>query len=217
MGYTWNNPVDYKDASSILELKCKKCGSLFKSNISSIIKGRKCKVCSGFKNKSTDDFKKEVFNLVGNEYSVLGEYKNNKKHIKMKHNKCGFVWSVIPTNFIYGGRRCPKCKISHGEEEIANYLDSHNIKYHREYSFDDCCYKRKLRFDFYLPELNKCIEFQGKQHYVSVEYMGGEREFKMRKIRDNIKSDYCKRNNLILIKIPYDKVSKVQDILDGLI
>ena len=38
------------------------------------------------KKKSTEEFKKEVYDLVGNEYEVLGEYIKNDKKIKIKHN-----------------------------------------------------------------------------------------------------------------------------------
>ena len=42
-------------------------------------------------------------------------------------------------------------------------------------------------FDFYLPELNTCIEFNGLQHYTPITYFGGENEFNKLKIRDEIK------------------------------
>ena len=60
------------------------------------------------KKKTTEEFKKEVFNLVGNEYTVLGEYIGTHTKILMKHNKCGFEYEVIPSSFLQG-RRCPKC------------------------------------------------------------------------------------------------------------
>lgn len=132
----------------------------------------------------------------------------------MKHNKCGHEWNVLPINFLCNGRRCPKCNESKGEKAIAEYLSNHKIKYLKEYSFDDCSYKRKLRFDFYLVDFNVCIEFQGKQHFVSVDYMGGKNDFHMRKIRDNIKRDYCKRNNIELIEIPYNQIHNIDEILN---
>lgn len=214
LNYEWLNKDKYIDASTMLELKCMICGTISKSNITSIVNGRKCKRCSGYERKTTDIYKLEVQKLVGNEYSVIGDYVDNKTHIKMRHNSCGYEWDVAPTNFVCKDRRCPKCNISKGEQKIENYLINKEIKFFREHSFDDCIYKRKLRFDFYLPDYNVCIEFQRLQHYISVDYMGGDVDFQNRQIRDNIKKEYCKSNNIYLIEIPYNKIENINDILE---
>ena len=59
--------------------------------------------------KTTREFKQEVYNLVGNEYSVLGEYITNKTKIKMRHNKCGYEYEVTPNSFLSTGNRCREC------------------------------------------------------------------------------------------------------------
>lgn len=59
--------------------------------------------------KTTEDFKKDVYELVGDEYSVLGEYINRKIKIQMRHNICGNKYEVAPSGFIFQGSRCPKC------------------------------------------------------------------------------------------------------------
>lgn len=214
LDYQWLNPDEYKNASSSLLLKCKKCDKISKANITSLINGRKCKKCSGLSKKSTEDFKKEIFNLVGNEYVVLGEYENNKSPIRMKHIVCGHEWDTLPTNFLYNEHRCPKCNKSKGEKAIANYLIDNKIKYISEYSFDDCFYKKKLRFDFFLIDYNTCIEFQGQQHYISVDYMGGKDDLEKRQKRDYIKREYCKLNNINLIEIPYFQIQNIKKFLD---
>ena len=53
-------------------------------------------------------FKKEVFNLVGDEYTVLGDYVNNKVKILMRHNVCGNEYTTRPNDF-QQGHRCPIC------------------------------------------------------------------------------------------------------------
>lgn len=60
------------------------------------------------KKKTTEEFKKEVYDKVGNEYEVLGEYINSSTHIKMKHSKCGYIYPVVPNSFLRGSR-CPQC------------------------------------------------------------------------------------------------------------
>ena len=56
----------------------------------------------------TEIFKVKVAKLVGNEYTVLGEYKNSVTPIRMRHNTCGTEWKIRPSNFTQG-YRCPKC------------------------------------------------------------------------------------------------------------
>lgn len=68
--------------------------------------------------------------------------------------------------------------------------------------------------NFYLTDYNTCVEFQGKQHYTLVDYMGGREDFDRRKIRDNIKREYCKLHNIRLIEIPYYEIQNIQTILD---
>jgi hypothetical protein len=49
-----------------------------------------------------------------------------------------------------------------------------------------------------------CIEYDGEEHFRYVEIWGGEEEFENIKIRDQIKNEYCKNNNIRLIRIKYN-------------
>jgi len=79
------------------------------------------------------------------------------------------------------------------------------IKFVQQYKFKDCKNIRELPFDFFLPEYNVCLEYDGIQHYDSVEYFGGLYNLKKRKINDNIKNEFCEKNQINLIKIKYNQ------------
>lgn len=96
-----------------------------------------------------------------------------------------------------------KVKISYGEKKIYDFLIENNISFNYNKSLMDCSYESKLRFDFYLPKYNLCIEFDGIQHIKPIDAFGGEEEFKKTKIRDEIKNLFCKANSIELIRIPY--------------
>ena len=83
--------------------------------------------------------------------------------------------------------------------------------------FNDCIVKRKLKFDFYLPKKNLIIEFDGEQHFKPMDYFGGEKLFKMQQKYDIIKNDYAKTNKIQLIRIPYNRLNDIQNILNNLI
>lgn len=150
-----------------------------------------------------------------------GEIIHNIKIIKKSHqnNKgvwiydcqcplCGKVFQEIPAR-ISGGHTlsCGCLNISKPEYIINNILTNNNISYKYQYSFDDCKYKGLLKFDFVVFNIDgdayKAIEYDGRQHYMPVDHLGGEKSFKMTQIRDNIKNKYCYNNNIELLRIPY--------------
>ena len=105
------------------------------------------------------------------------------------------------------GCGCPKCKSSKGESKIREVLDIFNIKYLEQASFKECraANNRRLLFDFYIPSINTCIEFDGKQHFEPVEYWGGQEGLERRKRSDEIKNKFCTDNNINLIRISYNE------------
>jgi hypothetical protein len=127
------------------------------------------------------------------------------KHIKIKIicPKHG-IFEQLANNHL-NGHGCPICKYSKGELKIKHYLTEKEIVFIPQKRFKDCKDKHTLPFDFYLPDYNVCIEYNGEQHYTSVSFWGGDDGLKIRKKRDKIKNKYCKDNNIILIIIKYDE------------
>ncbi|QXN70109.1 hypothetical protein INTERNEXUS_68 [Bacillus phage vB_BspM_Internexus] len=86
-----------------------KCGNEYKVQPYQFIRrGDRCPNCAKNKKRTDSDFRKKVEELVGNEYKPTSEYINNMTHVKMRHNKCGNEYSVLPVNFL-SGYRCPNC------------------------------------------------------------------------------------------------------------
>ena len=119
-----------------------------------------------FNRKSKDMFIKEA-NKIHEEgrydYS-LSNYKNGTTPIIIICNICNNKFKQIPKNHIKGAK-CTFCNESNGEKAIEEYFLKENINYKKQYFFNDCRNKNPLRFDFYLPDYNLCIEFDGIQHY----------------------------------------------------
>lgn len=209
---------DYINTRTPIIIKCK-CGNQYSTTYFSFINSKgQCQKCAyediGLQNTKThEDFIKEVYNLVGDEYTILDKYTNAKIKIKIKHNKCGYIYKVTPDSFLQG-TRCLKCASSKGEITISEYLRNKNIRFMFEYKFDDCKNKRPLPFDFYLPDYNICIEYDGGQHYRPIDYFGGKKRFKYIQQNDNIKNQYCKGNNIPLLRIPYWEFDNIEEILD---
>lgn len=101
---------EYNKAHSPIQIKHESCGNIYLTTPSNFIQGNRCPVCNEKKLKTNFEFLKEVEHLVGDEYVFLEEYKNSRHKIKIKHNKCGYVWSIQPSSFLKRGTRCPKCQ-----------------------------------------------------------------------------------------------------------
>jgi hypothetical protein len=58
------------------------------------------------------------------------------------------------------------------------------------------------------------IEFDGRQHYEPIEFFGGEEKYISRKKNDQIKTNYCLKNNISLLRIPYWDYDNIETILE---
>lgn len=199
---------NYVNANTHIKHRCKKHNIVWKVIPYSILNGCGCVRCGMEKvgdinRKSHDQYVKELSKINSN-IIVIDKYINSNTPILHQCLIDGYKWNVSPGN-ILSGHGCPRCNESQGERKICQYLDKHNIKYIREKRFNNCRDIRSLPFDFYLPEYNICIEYDGEQHNKSIEYFGGISSFNRLVKHDNIKNKYCVDNGISLLRIPYYK------------
>jgi very-short-patch-repair endonuclease len=104
-------------------------------------------------------------------------------------------------------------KPSNAELHIKRYLTNRNLPFLQEVRFEKLDY---LRFDFYLPSLNTCIEFDGIQHFMYVEEFdkGDYTALEKRKFFDKQKTEFCKKNFIRLIRISYNHQNNISKILN---
>ena len=203
--------VDYKNRSTPIKIICKEHG-IFEQIPFLHLKGCVCYKCFA-KNKceSTEDFiyrSKEIHNDKY-DYSLV-QYENVTKKMNIICKKHGIFEQSASSHL--RGFGCQICKNSKGEEKISNFLESKKIIFEREKRFDDCRNILPLPFDFYLPKLNICIEFDGEQHFIEKpEWNNNLIEIKK---RDEIKNIYCKQNNITLHRISYKDFNIVDEKLN---
>lgn len=187
------------------------------------------KTCGCMLQRYTIEDLKANENLRG-DLEIIGEYINNSEPILCKCKICGTEWYITP-NKLTQGRGCPSCysrKLSAGERYIINILSKNNIPFIHQKKFDNLrnpitnCF---LKFDFFLPEYNLCIEYQGQQHYKPI-YFGkkegktkeeieklAQQNLKNTQYRDEIKRKYCEDNNIKYLEIPYYSQSQLEEII----
>lgn len=222
------NPTEYTYGSkNKVCWKCHICEFKWETSICNrTSSNRGCPNCANKKSKgrpssrkkSQENFIKEVYNLVNEEYSILGEYEGTDKNVLMRHNLCKNEWAVKPQSFLRG-TRCPVCNFSKGEVKIEKLLKHLKIRFIFQHRFDGCRDKNPLPFDFYLPKYNLCLEYHGEQHYKPKDFAGkgkswANNNLKGIKRRDKIKKKYCEDNNIQLLIIPYWEFDNIEQILE---
>lgn len=177
-----------------------------------------CYICAG-KNryKTKESLQHEVDKKYPNTYIIIGEYVAARRPLLVRRIQCGHEYPVSPDNLLRG-KGCPKCTIRQSSymDMVEQYLDSHNITYVKEKRFDDCKNIRCLPFDYYIPDINACIEVDGQFHYPNdstSKYLKGDSSYENVTKRDKIKTDYCIDHGIKLIRLPYYKSSEFSDIL----
>lgn len=120
---------------------------------------------------------------------------------------CGNFTEVSVGQLVRGHTLSCGCKHqSKWEMFINDYLTSLNIIFIPQKRFNDCKNKKQsdmLPFDFYLPDYNLCIEYDGEHHFHPIEIWGGYEKFIVNQENDQIKNEYCKNNNITLLRLPY--------------
>ena len=85
---------------------------------------QRCPKCQGGVRYTTEKFKEQVYEVVGDEYEVLGEYKNNRVKVDLLHKVCGKIYPANPGHFIHTGRRCTHCNggIKYTKDKVLTML-----------------------------------------------------------------------------------------------
>lgn len=203
---------NYKNQKSTFIIYHEVCGESFSRTAQKILSCKnECGVCGSNVKRKKEQVQEEL-NLFSNEIEVV-EYINSDKVVVM-HTICGATVNRPMTELRkHRGFYCPVCKSSYGVRKIIEYLTKNNIDFIREYEFDECKNIRKLPFDFYLPKLNACIEFDGDHHDRVLYHWGGEVRFNEVQKRDSIKNNFCKNNNIPLLRIKDKHKDNIEDIL----
>lgn len=159
----------------------------------------------------------EVKNIFAKNDMILleQEYKNTQeklKYICKNHIEVG-VQEMSTVNAYKN--HCPYCNMIKGENKILSFLMQHKIRFQHQKSYDNLLGVGggKLSYDFYLPDHNVLIEYQGEQHEHPISIFGGEKQFNIQKEHDRRKRDYAMRNNIDLFEIWYYDFVNIDDIL----
>lgn len=205
--------VVYKNNYTKVVIICPIHGE-FEQTPNNHLNGQDCPLCSNIDNPNiklnTQEFVEKAQRIHNSKYDYSKvDYINSHTKVCIICPEHGEFWQR-PENHIIQQQGCPICQQSHGERLIKTLLDSKNIKYIPQYSIKvpkDIRKSEEAFVDFYLPDLNIIIEYNGVQHYKYIPYLhkGNVLNFKSQVNRDNYVKEYCKNNNIKLIEISFQQ------------
>ena len=159
-------------------------------------------------NKAKNQYKDLTGQLFGRLTAIKYLGSNNKKSALWKCVcECGNDNFITTSHHLVSGNtKSCGCLKSIGESQIAIILSKNNIDFIQQYEFNDALYedtKGQMRFDFYLPQEHRLIEFDGEQHFSSTGGWNDENNLMLVKKRDKVKNEQALSHNIPLVRIPY--------------
>lgn len=221
-----NCMYDKINEKTYLDLQCKICGYEYKSCLNNIKhRNTDCPGCMNNVVLSEDDMLYRItlklytqphIKLLNFNYNNGGNKNAIGTYYCEIHN---YTWDSMYFGTIAKDQSCKLCMQgqSKGEKYITEILDNLKVNYIREYKFDKCFNQRKLPFDFYIPDFNLCIEYDGRQHFESVDFYGGNDAFFIRKKNDEIKNSFCENNNITLLRFNDLNFSRIESTLNRIL
>ena len=160
-------------------------------------------------------------NLVGQRFGKLIAVElldeSSKNHNRQYRCKCDCGNYIVTTsiNLTQGETRSCGCLTSYYNSYIAKLLTDLQEEFTQEYPvYID---NKRFRFDFYIPKYNLMIEYDGEQHFVPMRYHKDHTKnieaLKKRQKYDQLKTEYCEKNNINLLRIPYYEKENIDSII----
>lgn len=215
--------VNYVNATTKVDIICKKHGK-FSQVPYSHWRGSGCPKCKVLKlrhdrTKTTQQFIEDAVKVHGNIYDYSKtEYTGASKKVSIICPKHGEFFKS-PIGHVANKQGCPKCRASTGELIIMRWLEENKINYIPQKSFSDCRNPKTnypLKYDFFIPDLNILIEYDGKQHFERScfsKHFKTQKELEETQFRDKVKTQYSEKNGFKLIRIPFKEKPNIKTIL----
>lgn len=208
--YDYNN-VRYVHSDTKVAIICKVHG-LFQQWPSDHRRGFGCPQCSGKAKHTTESFIELARSVHGElyDYSTV-VYEGMNALINITCRKHG-IFQAKPTWHVHGTQiGCPVCNASKGEIRVEEVLKQIGVAFEKQKTFKGC----RGRFDFYIPSINLCIEYDGAQHFSvnqqrSRDLNERQQMFEDIKRRDSVKNKYCKEKGIDLLRINYTQYSNIE-------
>lgn len=197
-------------------------GYMVEISLANVLRGNTPYIFSKYNKYTIDNIKLWLAKNNINCELISDKYTNNTEKIKFRCSH-GHVFEIAWANFKIR-KKCPVCGISKGESEILRWCLKNQVIYKPEHSFNNLKSSSgyHLRFDFAIfnkAKLRYLIEYDGELHYNPARFSKNKNKMlnklKKQQTHDDLKNQYCKDNNIPLLRIPYWEFDNIEEILDA--
>lgn len=215
---------EYEGRHKPIKMFHTKCSEVIEVTPGNFLKGTRCWVCNIDSRRLTkEDINTRLVEQLGNGTKLVSPYVNNKQPVEIYHGECGGTFVGRIDMILQGHQQCDctprKCSV--GESRIAEYLDKNGIQYSQQKTYEGLAHKQLLRYDFYLPEYELLIEYQGIQHFKPTTFGGISKDkaianLEQQQSRDELKRAHAKSLGIKLIEPTYKLATykKIEAYLD---
>ena len=199
----------YVNADTPMKMHCDLHGFFWQSARSHYFGGRGCPECGRVQAAQAQQIPwkerlAEFRSVHGDRYEYKEDtYGKSQEKMVIVCSKHGEF--LQEPNSHKNGHGCPGCSNSLGENVIAKFLGDNGVQYENQKQFKGLRHKLPLRVDFYLPAFNVVIEYNGKQHYESIPFFGGDEALEINRLRDKIKQKFFSKQGIVLEVIRFDE------------
>lgn len=223
----YSKDISTKKLKIILRCKLHNISKIIKYS-SFILNGWHCPECSKIKrtlpeNIAIERIQKSILkkNNEGSNISFLGFvnfWKGSSTKLILKCNIHNHIWDTTRLGIFlkHEGKYCIYCSktssISFMENSLYSILNSYYLNIIRQYKL--IINNRIFYLDFYIPKLNVIIEYDGKQHYEFTSFFQPTYQNFVNQVnRDRCLEQYCKENNIKLLRISYKDNNRIPEII----
>lgn len=203
--------TDKRDSSGCIIWECQcDCGNITYASSGALRSNHKQSCGCANKEQIQNVGYKNCIDISGQQFGRLTVIK--KTDIRKDGKVCWECLCECGSKIIAPGSRLVRglimscgCLKSVGEEKISKILTKNNILFEREKIFTDFV---PYRYDFYINN-EYVVEYDGSQHFQ--EYSWGDEKHTLEESqnRDALKNEYCHKNNIPIIRIPYTHLNNL--------
>lgn len=217
---------EYLGARKKVKVRCNIDGNEWEPFAYNLLGGCGCSVChhrkiGDLKRISRDD-KLIKLESMHTDIQFLSVPNLARENVKCRCKECGQEWYASYDNLTKSSNPtgCPSCSKSKGEKRIAELLKEWGYNFTIEKTYPDLKDINLLRFDFYLDDFRLLIEYDGEYHYGPVytssdlrDMAQKDTDYRVQVEHDQMKNEYCLKNNIPLLRIPYWEFKNIDILL----
>lgn len=217
---------EYLGARKKVKVRCNIDGNEWEPFAYNLLSGCGCSVCHHRKvgdiRRVPTEVKMGKLSEKHPDIQFLSTPKLSHDNVYCKCKTCGYEWYASYDNLTKSNRPtgCPSCSKSKGEKRITELLKEWGYNFTIEKTYSDLRDINLLRFDFHLDDFRLLIEYDGEYHYGPVYTSTDVRDMKQKDAdyetlikHDQMKDEYCLKNNIPLLRIPYWEFKNIDILL----